>query len=71
MLQIGKIHVANQRFEQAIDNFIKISDFYQGVPRVAAEGLWLGGQLLERQASGEIPMPTPPPKTAAAPEKKK
>ena len=69
MLQLGKIDAANQRFASAIDNFIKISVFYVGVPDVAAEGLWLGGQLLERQASGEIPMPTPTPKAAAAPPK--
>jgi TolA-binding protein len=67
MLLLGKIHAANGRFELAIDNFIKISVFYGGVPTVAAEGLWLGGQLLERQASGDIPMPTPAPKLAATP----
>lgn len=61
MLLLGKIHEANGRFELAIDNFIKISVFYSGVPEVAAEGLWRGAQLLERQASGEIPMPTPKP----------
>lgn len=66
MLLLGKIHQANARYELAIDNFIKISVFYAGVPKVAAEGLWLGGQLLEQQASGAIPMPTPTPKPAAA-----
>ncbi|MEO6847001.1 MAG: tetratricopeptide repeat protein [Chthoniobacterales bacterium] len=35
----------------AIDNFIKISDLYKGVPTIAATGLWEGGQLLEQQAS--------------------
>jgi len=67
MLLLGKIHEANGRFELAIDNFIKISVFYGAVPKVAAEGLWRGGQLLERQASGDIPMPipaTPAPKEA-------
>ena len=34
----------------AIDNFIKIPQFYSGVPKAAAEGLWMGSQLLERQA---------------------
>ncbi len=67
MLLLAKIHADAGRFELAIDNFIKISVFYGGVPKVAAEGLWLGGQLLERQASGEIPMPTPTPKPAATP----
>ena len=35
----------------AIDNFIKIAQFYAGVPKAAAEGLWMGSQLLEQQAS--------------------
>jgi TolA-binding protein len=71
MLLLGKIHEANERFELAIDNYIKISVFYGGVPKVAAEGLWLGGQLLERQATGNIPMPTPTPKPSATPAAKK
>lgn len=33
----------------AIDNFLKIAQFYGGVPSAAAEGLWEGGQLLEQQ----------------------
>jgi len=35
----------------AIDNYIKIAQFYSGVPTVASRGLWEGGQLLERQAA--------------------
>lgn len=38
--------------ESAIDYYIKIARFYAGVPKVAAEGLWRGGQLLEVQAAG-------------------
>jgi TolA-binding protein len=68
MLLLGKIHQANGRNENAIDNFMKIASYYGAVADAAAEGLWLGAQLLEKQATGEIPMPTPPPK-AAAPEK--
>src|SRR5262249_43562009 len=68
MLLLGKIHEANHRYEMAIDNYMKISVLYVGVPKIAAEGLWLGGQLLERQARGEIPMPTPTPKPAATPK---
>jgi hypothetical protein len=74
MLLLGKIHETNERYQLAIDNYIKISVFYGSAPKVAAEGLWLGGQLLERQAAGEIQMPTPTPKPAAAtpaPAKKK
>ena len=36
----------------AIDYFIKIAQFYSGVPTAAAAGLWMGGQLLEQQANG-------------------
>ena len=35
----------------AIDFFMKIPQFYSGVPVAAAEGLWEGGQLLEVQAA--------------------
>ncbi len=71
MMLLARIHEDEKRYEQAIDNFMKISVLYAGVPKIAAEGLWRGGQLLERQASGEIPMPTPPPKAAASPAPKK
>jgi tetratricopeptide (TPR) repeat protein len=66
LLLIGKIHHANKRYELAIENFIKASKVYAGVPEVAAEGLWLGGQLQAQQATGAIPMPTPAPKATAA-----
>jgi TolA-binding protein len=36
----------------AIDYYIKIDQFYSGVPSIASEGLWRGAQLLERQAAG-------------------
>ncbi len=35
----------------AIDFFMKIPQFYSGVPAAAAEGLWEGGLLLEQQAA--------------------
>ncbi len=68
MLLLGKIHESNGRHDFAIDNYMKIAAYYGGVADVAAEGLWLGGQLLERQASGQIPMPTPAPKAAGTPK---
>lgn len=37
--------------ENAIDFFLKIPQFYSGVPVAAAEGLWEGAQLLEQQAA--------------------
>lgn len=72
MLLLGKIHEANGRNEQAIDNYMKIAAYYGAVADAAAEGLWRGAQLLEKQANGQLPMPTPPPKPAAketAPQK--
>ena len=68
MLLLGKVHEANARYSEAIDNYVKISVYYSAIKPIAAEGLWLGGQLLERQASGEIPMPTPPPKPVVKPK---
>ncbi|GAB4171114.1 MAG: hypothetical protein Fur0032_10200 [Terrimicrobiaceae bacterium] len=41
-----------QFLDSAIDNFIKIPQFYGGVPQAAAEGLWEGASLLEKQAGG-------------------
>jgi len=68
MLLLGIIHEEAGRFDAAIDNFIKIATFYNGVPEAASEGLWRGAKLLERQARGEIPRPTPPPKASPAPK---
>ena len=68
MLLLGKVHEANARYSEAIDNYVKISVYYSAIKPIAAEGLWLGGQLLERQATGEIPMPTPAPKPLVKPK---
>lgn len=35
----------------AIDYFIKIAQFYGGVPQAAAKGLWEGSQLIEQQVN--------------------
>jgi TolA-binding protein len=37
--------------DAAIDNYIKIAQFYGGVPTAAAQGLWHGAQLIEEQAA--------------------
>ena len=68
MLLLGIIHEEAGHFDTAIDNYIKIGTFYSGVPDAAAEGLWRGAQLLERQGRGELPMPTPPPKSTPGPK---
>jgi tetratricopeptide (TPR) repeat protein len=38
----------------AIDNYIKIAQFYGGVPAAAGEGLFKGAQLLEQQSGDTI-----------------
>ena len=51
MLLGGFIQKDKGEREAAIDYFIKISAFYEGVPEAAATGLWEGGQLLELQVT--------------------
>jgi TolA-binding protein len=52
MLLLATIQESKGDITSAIDNYIKIAAFYGGVPTVAAEGLWKGAQLLEKQADG-------------------
>lgn len=51
MLLGGYIQKDKGQRDAAIDYFIKISAFYDGVPEAASTGLWEGGQLLEKQVS--------------------
>ncbi len=51
MLLGGFIQKDKNERDAAIDYFIKISAFYEGVPTAAATGLWEGGQLLELQVA--------------------
>lgn len=51
MLLGGYIQKDKGERDAAIDYFIKISAFYEGVPQAAATGLWEGGQLLEAQVA--------------------
>lgn len=51
MLLGGYIQKDKGERDAAIDYFIKISAFYDGVPEAASTGLWEGGQLLEQQAN--------------------
>ena len=57
MLLGGKIQEEQGNLEAAIDYYIKIATFFQSVPDAAAEGLWRGGQLLEKQV-GTLTDPT-------------
>ena len=38
-------------YNNAIDNYLKIAQFYAGVPVIASEGMWNGCQLIEKQLS--------------------
>jgi TolA-binding protein len=49
MLLGGYIQKDKGERDAAIDYFIKISAFYDGVPEAASAGLWEGAQLLEQQ----------------------
>ena len=51
MLLLAKILEAKGDLPSAIDNYIKISVYYESVGSIAAEGLWKGAQLLEKQAA--------------------
>ncbi len=51
MLLMGDVYADQGELESAIDSYIKIAQFYSGVPKEAAQGLWRGGQLLEEQAT--------------------
>ncbi|MBU3664544.1 MAG: tetratricopeptide repeat protein [Chthoniobacterales bacterium] len=51
MLLGGYIQKDKGQREAAIDYFIKISAFYDGVPEAASTGLWEGGQLIEQQVA--------------------
>ncbi len=69
MLLFGRIKEEQGDYQSAIDNYIKIASFYSGVPDAAAEGLWRGAQLLEKQGQGELPMPKLADKKAAGAKK--
>lgn len=51
MLLGGYIQKDKGQNEAAIDYFIKISAFYDGVPEAASTGLWEGSLLLEKQVA--------------------
>ena len=67
MMTLGQISEAEGDIDTAINNYIKIATFFEGVPEFAADGLWRGAQLQEKKASGELKQI---PKATPAPEKK-
>jgi TolA-binding protein len=68
MFLLSQIHEDMGNIDDAINNYVIISAMYASVPKVAAEGLYRGAVLLEKQSKGEIAIPTPKPK--ATPVKK-
>ncbi len=64
MMMMAKALEEEKKFDEAINNYIKIATFFEAERELAAEGLWRGGQLLEDQASGKIAPPKPTPKAA-------
>jgi TolA-binding protein len=68
MILLAKSCEQTKDYEGAINNYIKIANFFESEREIAAEGLWLGAQLQEKQASGAIPRPTPAPRAAATPK---
>ncbi len=51
ILLLGKVQEAQGDIPSAIDQYIKVFVFFESADEPAAEGLWLGGQLLEKQAA--------------------
>jgi TolA-binding protein len=54
MMLLAKIAEAEGDIDSAINNYIKLATFFEGLPEYASEGLWRGAQLQEKKASGEL-----------------
>ncbi|XHR28064.1 MAG: tetratricopeptide repeat protein [Chthoniobacteraceae bacterium] len=66
MLLHAKIQEDKNELAPAIDENLKIALFFDSVPAVAAEGLWRGAQLLEKQAAN-LPQTSQNPKDPTKP----
>jgi TolA-binding protein len=58
-LLIGDAQQDKGNLPAAIDSYLKTAVYYAGVPDVAAQGLWKGAQLLEKQAATLSDQTTP------------
>jgi TolA-binding protein len=58
-LLIGQIQEGKGNIDAAIDSYLKTAAFYAGVADAAPEGLWRGGQMLEKQAETLSEQSTP------------
>ena len=73
MMTLGEISEKEGDIDAAINNYIKVSMMFEGLPEFAADGLWRGSQLQEKKASGEVKQiqkATPAPEKKAGAEKK-
>ena len=66
MLLHAKIQEAKNEILPAIDQYFKIALLFDSVPTAAAEALWCGSQLLEKQAA-TLPATSQNPKDATKP----
>jgi TolA-binding protein len=66
MLLNAQIQESKNELLPAIDQYLKIALFYDSVPAAAADGLWRGGQLLEKQAA-TLPQTSANPKDVTKP----
>ena len=67
VMTLGRISEDRGDIDTAINNYIKVGEFYGAVTDLAAEGYWRGAQLQEKKASGEVKQIRP---ATPAPEKK-
>lgn len=51
MMLVGRISQAQGNTDAAINNYVKIGSFFKAESALAAEGLWLGAQLMEQKAN--------------------
>jgi TolA-binding protein len=58
-LLVGQIQEGKGNITAAIDSYLKTAAYYGGVADAAAEGLWRGGQMLEKQAADLTEQSTP------------
>jgi TolA-binding protein len=58
-LLIGQIQEGKGNLDAAIDSYLKTAAYYGSVSDAASEGLWRGGQMLEKQAAGLTEQSTP------------
>jgi tetratricopeptide (TPR) repeat protein len=67
MMMLGKIAEEEKYYDEAVNNYVKVSAMFESERELAAEGLWRGAQLLEQLGTGKLEKPKKrpvPPKKA-------